>query len=366
MNKHRVVVVVGGGYGGITVAKALDETAEVVLVDPKDAFVHNIAALRALVAPDWLERIFFSYERLLARGRFAHDRAVAVDSDRVVLSSGETLAADYVVLASGSRYPFPAKADIDGGEQARARYRAAHDALTGAGRVLVLGAGPVGIELAGEIKAAYPDKEVTILDVAEEILAGPYDRRLRAELRRQLAELGVELLLGSPLREGPPSAPASLASFTVATEAGTKVPADVWYRCYGVSPVTDYLTDSLAPARRPDGRLEVTEHLRVPGHEAVFAIGDIASRDVQMGGRAMAQAAIVAANVNALIDGGPLTAYQPRPPGIFVPLGPDGGAGQTPGADEIAGPAAVAEIKGRHMMIDRFADMFNASVADPR
>jgi NADH dehydrogenase FAD-containing subunit len=43
------VVVVGGGFGGITVAKALDDTSDVVLVEPKDAFMHNIAALRAPV-----------------------------------------------------------------------------------------------------------------------------------------------------------------------------------------------------------------------------------------------------------------------------------------------------------------------------
>lgn len=50
-------VVVGGGYGGITAAKALDETSDVVLIEPKDAFMHNIAALRALVDPTWLPRI---------------------------------------------------------------------------------------------------------------------------------------------------------------------------------------------------------------------------------------------------------------------------------------------------------------------
>jgi choline dehydrogenase-like flavoprotein len=55
------VVVVGGGYGGITVAKALDETSDVVLVEPRDAFMHNIAALRALVDPTWLPRIFLPY-----------------------------------------------------------------------------------------------------------------------------------------------------------------------------------------------------------------------------------------------------------------------------------------------------------------
>src|ERR1035438_6971156 len=45
------VVVIGGGYGGISAAKALDEVADVVLVEPKDAFVHNVAALRALTDP---------------------------------------------------------------------------------------------------------------------------------------------------------------------------------------------------------------------------------------------------------------------------------------------------------------------------
>jgi NADPH-dependent 2,4-dienoyl-CoA reductase/sulfur reductase-like enzyme len=45
------VVVVGGGYGGYAVATALDETSDVVLVEPKDAFMHNIAALRALMDP---------------------------------------------------------------------------------------------------------------------------------------------------------------------------------------------------------------------------------------------------------------------------------------------------------------------------
>jgi NADPH-dependent glutamate synthase beta subunit-like oxidoreductase len=72
------VVVVGGGYGGINVAKALDDIANVTLVDPTEAFVHNVAAWRALVEPKWLERIFLPYERLLANGRFLLDRAVGV------------------------------------------------------------------------------------------------------------------------------------------------------------------------------------------------------------------------------------------------------------------------------------------------
>ncbi|HEY1738294.1 MAG TPA: FAD-dependent oxidoreductase, partial [Acidimicrobiia bacterium] len=152
MSKDRepTVVVVGGGYGGVNVAKALDEHTHVVLVEPKDAFVHSVATLRALVEPDFVPRIFIPYDNLLARGRVVHDRAVEVHPDRVVVASGDTIAADYVVLASGSSYPFPAKTAEHATADAIDHFRAAHDELVRADRVLLIGAGAVGIELAGE------------------------------------------------------------------------------------------------------------------------------------------------------------------------------------------------------------------------
>ena len=60
------VVVIGGGYAGSNVAKQLDDIADVTLVEPRDAFVHNVAALRALADPSWLPRIYLPYDRLLA------------------------------------------------------------------------------------------------------------------------------------------------------------------------------------------------------------------------------------------------------------------------------------------------------------
>src|SRR5437879_9816108 len=106
------VVVVGGGYGGYTVAKALDETSDVVLVEPKDAFMHNIAALRALVDPSWLPWIFLPYGRLLTNGQVVRDRAVVVDQHRVVTASGEEISAGYIGLDTGWREPFSDKADL--------------------------------------------------------------------------------------------------------------------------------------------------------------------------------------------------------------------------------------------------------------
>ena len=176
------VVIIGGGYGGINVARELDDVASVVLVEPKDAFVHNVAALRALVNPAWLPRIYLPYGGLLSHGRVVQDRAVKVDAGRVVLASGEELPADYLVLATGSSYPFPAKSDVDRTVDAHEKTLGTHAALAAAGRVLLVGAGAVGIELAGEIKAVWPSKQVTLVNAAGDVLGGPFRADLRAEL----------------------------------------------------------------------------------------------------------------------------------------------------------------------------------------
>jgi apoptosis-inducing factor 2 len=294
------VVVVGGGYGGISVSRALDDTSNVVRVEPKDAFMHNIAALRALVDPSWLPRIFLPYAGLLTNGRVVRDRAVVVDPHRVVTASGAEFSADFIVLATGSRYPFPAKTDLVDTRQAQEQVRQTNRALAQADRILLVGAGPLGIELAGEIREVWPEKTIVLLDVADEILGGPYVPELKSELRRQLLESRVELILGSPLRQAPPTEPGELATFTVTTEAGTDVTADIWFRCYGVTPNSDYLGDELASARRRDGFIEVGPALQVAGQTTVFAVGDISTADAKMAGFARHQAATVAVNISAL------------------------------------------------------------------
>jgi NADH dehydrogenase FAD-containing subunit len=285
-----------------------------------------------------------------------------VDAGRVALASGEEIHADYIVLATGSAYPFPAKSDLDSTAAAHDKVRAAHAALTAAPRVLLIGAGPVGIELAGEIKAVWPDKHVTLLDVADDVLGERFRPDLKAELRRQLSEIGVTLMLSSPLVEGPPTAVGELRTFTVVTESGAEVTADIWFRCYGVSPVSDYLAGDLAAARRADGFVEVTPYLQVPGQDHVFALGDVAAADHKMAGAASRQAQVVAGNIRALISGdGELAAHDPPPPGIIVPIGPQGGSGQRPGSDDLVAAELVAELKGRDMMVDRFAELLGVT-----
>jgi NADH dehydrogenase FAD-containing subunit len=360
-NGRPTVLVVGGGYGGIRVAKALDDIAEVTLLDPKEAFVHNIAAWRALVEPEWLDRIFFPYQRLLAEGRFVRGSAASVDGRRVTLASGEVLEADYLVLATGSSYPFPAKNEEPDVASARRRVEEAHDTLLAAERVLIVGAGPSGLELAGEIKSFYPDKQVTIADVADDILTGPYDQALRDELRRQLAALDVELQLGQTLGGLPDSEPATLAAIRISTADGTELLADIWFRAFGVRPHSDFLHQgSLAGARDERGYVRVDDHLRVVGGTNVFALGDVSDADRDMAGVATRQAAVVAANIRTLITGeGTLNTYEKIPTLIAIPLGPEGGAGSL--GDGVASAAMISELKGREMGIANLNELFSAT-----
>jgi len=361
-----VVAVLGGGYAGVNVAKSLDDVAEVLLIEPKEAFVHNVAALRALVAPSWLPRVYLPYAGLLSHGRVIRDRAAKVDTGRVELAGGEVIQPDYIVLATGSAYPFPAKSDLESTAAAHDRVLATHAALAAAPRVLLLGAGPVGVELAGEISAIWPDKHITLVDVAGDILGARFRPELKAEIRRQLSEIGVRVLLGTRLVAGPPGAPGELGPFTVRTGAGEELAADIWFRCYGVRPVSDYLAGSLAAARQPDGRVAVAPSLQVIGQGRVFALGDVATADHPMAGAAGRQAAVVAANIRAFITGqGELAEYDAPPPGIVVPIGPSGGAGQRGGQDELLSAEVVAELKGRDMMVDRYIELLGVPVSGP-
>ncbi len=352
------VVVVGGGYGGVSVAKALDDAADVVLVEPRDSFMHNVAALRALVDVDFLPTIFLPYDRLLAHGRVVRDRATEVTPGHVLLGSGDVLGAEFIVLATGSTYPFPAKSRAHGAADAIDDYRLAHDELMRARRVLLIGAGPVGVELAGEITSRWPKKHVTLLDFGPDVLGERFRVDLRAELRRQLVERGIELVLGDALTAMPPSVAGQFEAFTVTTNSGHRIAADIWFQCFGVTPISDYLKGSLAAARQWDGTIDVGPALQVAGHDNVFAIGDVTNADAKMAAVASRQAQLVAQNIRKLIGGDQaLATYEPTGTAIMVPIGPDGGSGQLQGQDELASREMVAAIKGRDMMVGRFAEI---------
>ncbi|MEV4178693.1 FAD-dependent oxidoreductase [Nonomuraea sp. NPDC049709] len=388
----RKVVIIGGGYGGASAAKALDQDADVVLVEPKDAFVQNAVSLRALVRPEWADNLFIPYDRLLQRGRVLRERAISVDAGGVLLGSGERLDADYLVLATGSGYPFPFKFDTDRSGQARERLLTLHAGLAAATRVLITGAGPVGLELAGEIKAVWPDKHVTVVDPAPELLPR-FAPQLREDLRRQLDALGVDLRLGTALGAQPPVEPGRAEPFTVpltgpltgpstrpstgritgpstGPSTGEEISADIWFRAHGVTVHTGYLGADLVTARTPEGLVRVGDRLNVHGFDHVYAIGDITDLpEAKMAGNAMSHAEVVAANILAQVrNEQPTSVYRPSEvPFVLLPLGPEGGVGQLPSPDGpiVLSGETVSEYKGADLFTGRFAELFGTDTRRP-
>ncbi|MBG0563153.1 FAD-dependent oxidoreductase [Actinoplanes aureus] len=357
------VIVVGGGYGGIAVAKALDDVADVTLVEPRETFVHNVAALRATVDPEWTDKIFIRYDGLLSRGRVVRDRAARVSATEVELASGVRLPADYVVLATGSSAPFPGKIDSLVRDDAVTRLHRTRDALLRSSKVLLLGAGAIGLEFAGEIKAAWPEKSVTLVEAGTDLLGGRFPGEFRAELRRQLDALGVHLLLGTSLRALPEPDAGSLRPFTVTTAEGDVLAADLWFPCFGAEVRTDYLDAGLAAARQPDGRLAVTSQLRLAGQETVFAVGDVtAVPELKQARAAGEHAEVVAGNIRALIGGEPVRhEYRPAPDAMLLPLGPAAGAGYAPEWG-LVGAEATAQYKGT-FFLDDYRELLGARVS---
>lgn len=359
-----MIVIVGGGYGGNMVAKALDAEADVVLIDPREAFVNASASLRALTQPDFAPNAFFPFGTLLERGRVIRDHVVSADPRGVTLASGQRVDADHLVLATGSGYPYPAKPDPASTSVAEqlADLRKTHEELAGAERVLIAGGGPVGLELAGEIKEVWPDKHVIIVDRSERLLPG-FLPEVRDELHRQLDELGVEVVRGTV---EPPVEPGRAGRFTVTTDLGEEIVADIWFRAYGVQVNTGYLADGRLTELTAQGTVPVTERMNVIGHEHVYAIGDIvALADPKMASYAMTQSDIVVRNIRSRLAGERPEAVHVVTPErrILLPLGTRFGVGQlpTPNGVVAASTETVQQRKGADLFTARFAERFGAA-----
>ena len=360
------VVVIGGGYGGITVAKGLDPIAEVVLVEQKDQFVHHAAALRAAVDEVWEQAIFMPYTNLLTRGRFVHGTVSRVEGATVHVYGHDPIEADYLVFATGSTYPFPAKYSSSNSAVARARLVQLHENLKGARSVMLVGGGTVGIEFAGELAHTFPGIEITIVEKEDTILSSPgYSEELREEISTQLAELGIRVITGSELAFLPPHNVGELGHFLVSTLGGEQIEGDIWFQCYGAAANTGYLhgTD-YEEFLHPNGTLRVEKSLQVVGHERSYAVGDLTDvRESKRADAARQQARVVIANISALIAGEPPEAvYEPTKEWVILPLGPNMGASQlvdAEGVSRIVGADQTMEIKGADLMVSVIRSQLN-------
>src|SRR5271166_5016462 len=256
------VIIVGGGYAGTALAKRLDPNADVILVEPRDAFIHNVAAIRALVDPSLLKTIILPYDKLLKRGRVVRERAAAIEEGTVVLQSGARLAADVIVVAIGSDYARPFKPKTDTASDFASSIKNTHEILRNADSIAIAGAGAVGVELAGEIAAVMKGKQVTLVSEGASLFPS-YTKGLGHSLAAQLRKLGVTLRLGVKAKTDDFMNEPNCGSLLLAT--GEEIRAELSIPALGSHPVTRLLRTAGDIGFDPHGRVKVDAWLRPLG-----------------------------------------------------------------------------------------------------
>lgn len=297
------VVIVGGGFAGLNAARSLKGSdVDIIIIDRRNFHLFQpllyqvaMAALNPSDIAYPIRSIFKSQENVVqvllgeVTGVDLEERSVDVD--------GETVAYDYLVLATGARHSYFGR---DEWEELAPGLKTVEDALTIRARVLlafenadlepesadrwltfvVVGAGPTGVELAGalmeiavhamgnEFDRVDPAKARVILIEGADRVLPPYGPGLSASARRQLEDLGVEVRtdrLVTHIDDG-----------GVVLSSGERIEAGTVLWAAGVQASS---VGAMVGEVDPVGRVIVEEDLSLPGHPEVFVAGDLATVD---------------------------------------------------------------------------------------
>ncbi|KAG0270197.1 Apoptosis-inducing factor 2 [Linnemannia exigua] len=317
------VVVVGGSFAGVATIQTLlasiksgHKNIQIILIEKRDARHHPIGAFRALVDAEYAKRVWIPYSNLFPKDshhKIIQDKVTQVHHDHVVLASGQTVAFDYLALCTGSDNPAPAKFLADSSKESIAITNKAREDLKKSKSVVVVGGGACGVELAGEIKNAFPDKKVTLIHSSQTLVDYPgYSPALKAGALTHLRELGVDVVLGVQAQiEGLTFQNSiQVAPRTIVTP-GKTIESDIQFLSVGNRVDTSYIStlkpansssfDSSTLVHADSHQIKVQKTLQLFGFDNIFAAGDCADYSkVQTAAATGAVAPTIAKNIIAL------------------------------------------------------------------
>lgn len=296
------VVVVGAGFGGLSVAAELARVdVELTIIDRRNYHLFQPLLYQVATAGLSPADIAWPIRRLVRRQRNCRVLLGEVDgvdtARRDVLCGGRREPYDFLVLATGAQHAYfghdewaefaPGLKRIEDATAIRRRillaFERAETATDDARRerlltFVIVGAGPTGVELAGAIaelanKALAADfrnidprqARVILVEAGNRVLPA-FPEPLSAFAARSLERLGVELRFGAPV---------SLCDDHGVEIDGQRIPAEtvLWAAGVAASPAATWLD---AEADRV-GRVLVRPDLSVPSHDEIFVIGDTAA-----------------------------------------------------------------------------------------
>lgn len=340
------VVIVGGGFAGMNLAKSLAKKApfEVVIVDQHN--YHFFPPLLYQVATSFIEasNICYPFRKMFQHQhniRFFQGRLLnVVTSGNYIETTNGNLSYDYLVLALGTETNYfgmtnvmenalPMK-NIDDAlnlrnrlllnieEATREEDRSRQELLT---TIVVAGGGPTGVEVAGMLAEMsrriknkdYPELKhvrggIILVDAAPKVLAAMSEKS-QAEAYKSLQRLGVKIILNTAVKDYHDNK-VYLSSGEV-INAGTLI----WTSGVVARQVPGLPADSVGRGRR----LLVDEYNLVKGTKNVYALGDLCLQTSdknypdghpQLAQVAMQQAKLLSKNLQAKITGKPLSPFK--------------------------------------------------------
>lgn len=298
------VVIVGGGFAGLTCAKKLARHPDlrVTLIDRNN--YHQFQPLLYQVASSALSPSHIAFNlRGALRGHRNVDvkltDIVSVDlSTRLVTNTvGQTYSGDYLVLAAGSQatffgtpgadkhsYPLYSLCDA---QALRSRIIAVLESADrdsslidkGALNFVIVGAGATGTEMAGTIGDAFRHTlkralsnvniargQVLLVDGGQAVLHG-FSPESQSYAAKMLEERGVQTRLGTTVKE--------VGAGHVILSDGSRIDTHVVIWAGGLK--ASSLSDQLGIKTGKGGRIDVQPDLTLPGFPRVYALGDFAN-----------------------------------------------------------------------------------------
>lgn len=358
------LVIIGGGYVGSEVARRLDAEMNVSLIEARDAFVHAPAMIRALVEPGLTDQAILPYERLLKRGHVIRQRATEIRRDGVWLANGDFMAADLILVATGSGYAAPFKPQGDSIEMFRQTQADISDRISAARHISIVGGGPVGIELAGEIAAALPGSSVSLI-AADTQLMQNFPARFGCSLEAKLASLGVSVIKGSRANLMRGTAP---LTGQLVLENGRTIEADLILPATGARGRNELVACLPGARSTACGRVQADPWLRPTAWPNLFIGGDVAhTGDAMTIVAAMRQIPYIVKLLRRASRGKEIEQQRPYRPWkyapILMPLGPRIGSSVLPvpqifASLGVVGNIATRQLKGRDLFLPKYRRLF--------
>ena len=303
------VVIIGAGFGGLSIAKKLkNKNLQVVLIDKHN--YHNFQPLLYQVATGGLEAGSIAYPiRKVIQGyadfyfRMTSVKEIDTKNQKILSEIGD-LNYDYLVLATGSKTNFFGNKEIERNamsmktipqslnirslilenfEQAvLLKDEAEKNSLI---NFVLVGAGPTGVELAGalaEMKKAILQKDYPDLDIAKmQInLIQSSDRILNTmseasstDAQKFLENLGVTIWKNVRVTNYDGK------TITTNTDLTFETATVIWTAGVQGAPISGL---NVAALIEKVERIRVNEYNQVKGYNNIFAIGDIASMETKL------------------------------------------------------------------------------------